>query len=181
MDYWRLELILSSTKKILLSREEIAASIQKAGKMVSETYVSQNLHFIIVMKGALFFAADLMRAVSIPCTFSYIKAKSYTGTERSEVEILFSEEIDYSDKSIILLDDIHDTGNTLREAVAQLKKKNPISIETMVLLEKKKERTSDFVVDYALNEVGDEFLIGYGLDMHEYERNLSDIYSYEGE
>jgi len=131
------------------------------------------------MKGALFFAADLMRTISIPCTFSYMQAKSYTGTTQTDVEITQMEETDFTGKSIIILDDVFDTGKTLHSACELLKKQGPLSIETMVLIDKQKNQHRDFTVDYVLNTVEDHFLIGYGLDMHEYERNLPEIRIYE--
>lgn len=164
------------SKKPLLTKEEIAHSIQKMGNFISHEYKGKNLHFIIVMKGALFFAADLLRQITIPCTFSYVKSKSYTGTKRSEVKLTFLDSLDYSDKHVIVLDDIHDSGNTLKAVVTHLKKEHPLSLKTMVLLEKKRKREEYFTVDYVLHEIDDLFLVGYGLDMHEYERNLPDIY-----
>lgn len=170
---------MNSPKRLLLSSEEIALSVARSAKEISREYANVKLHFVIVMKGALFFAADLLRELTIPCTFSYIQCSSYTGTSRREVEIVFAESTDLSDCAVIILDDIFDTGSTLYKVVKYYQRQNPISLKTMVLLDKHKDREVSITVDYALHKISDAFVIGYGLDMHEYERNLKGIYSLE--
>ncbi len=137
----------------------------------------------MVLKGALCLTADLIRALKTPLTLETIKAKSYgqRGALRGELILEGLEEIDLESKNILLVDDIFDSGETLRQIVAKLTLKNPKSLRSLVLLSKNTPRETGYLPDYALFHIENLFVIGYGLDYKEHYRGLPGIYVFKTE
>jgi len=168
-------------KKILITEEEIKAAIEKTGKQISSTYDGRPFLLVSILNGAFVFMADLCRAIDSPCEISFMCAKSYyNGTVSSgEVKITMDVDKDLSNYHVIIVEDIIDTGRTLNEIVKLLKKRNPLSLKVVTLLDKPSRRLVDFKADISLFTIPDHFVIGYGLDCAEKYRNLPYIAEYE--
>ena len=170
----------SRIKRVLITEEEIAAAIKKAGKEIDAMYDGRPILLVSILKGSFVFMADLCRAVSVPCEIGFMCAKSYyNGTVSSGVvQITMDLEQDISKYHVIIVEDIVDTGRTLNDVVALLKGRNPLSVRVVTLLDKPSRRLVDFNADIALFTIPDHFVIGYGLDCGELYRNLPYIAEY---
>lgn len=167
-------------KRIIISEEEIAAAIKKAGKQISDSYDGRPILLVSILKGAFVFMADLCRAITVPCEIAFMCAKSYyKGTTSSGiVKITMDLEQDISQYHVIIVEDIIDTGRTLNDIVKLLKARNPLSLKVITLLDKPERRLVEFDADITLFTIPDYFVIGYGLDCGEYFRNLPYIAEY---
>ncbi|MBQ8012278.1 MAG: hypoxanthine phosphoribosyltransferase [Oscillospiraceae bacterium] len=175
-------------KRVLISEEEIAAAVQKAGKQIDSIYDGSPILLVSILKGAFVFMADIIRAVSVPCEIGFMCAKSYySGTvSAGTVKITMDLEQDISGYHVVIIEDIIDTGRTLYDVVNLLKTRNPRSMHVVTLLDKPSRRdprveASDFKADISLFTIEDLFVIGYGLDCAEYYRNLPYIAEYSPE
>lgn len=173
----------SKIKRVLISEEEIKEAIKKAGKEISESYDGRPILLVSILKGAFVFMADLCREVTVPCEIGFMCAKSYySGTVSSgAVKITMDLDQDISKYHVIIVEDIIDTGRTLKDVVMLLKARNPLSLKVITLLDKPSRRLVDFTADKALFTIPDHFVIGYGLDCAEYYRNLPYIAEYNQE
>ncbi|MBQ3488977.1 MAG: hypoxanthine phosphoribosyltransferase [Clostridia bacterium] len=170
-------------KRILITPEEIREAIRKAGEDISRLYDGNPILLVGILKGSFVFLSDLCRAVTAPCEIGFMCAKSYyNGTVSSgEVKITMDLEQDISRYHVVIAEDIVDTGRTLKDVVALLKKRNPLSLQVVTLLDKPDRRLVDFKADVSLFTIPDHFVIGYGLDCAEYFRNLPYIAEYNTE
>lgn len=168
-------------KRVIITQEEIAAAIQKAGKEISDSYDGRPILLVSILKGAFVFMADLCRAITVPCEIGFMCAKSYySGTvSTGAVKITMDLEQDISKYHVIIVEDIIDTGRTLNDVVHLLQARNPISLKVVTLLDKPSRRLVDFKADVSLFTIPDYFVIGYGLDCAEYYRNLPYIAEYD--
>jgi hypoxanthine phosphoribosyltransferase len=133
--------------------------------------------FIVVLNGSFIFAADLVKLLKFPCEISFIKLASYNGTSSTgEVSELIGLTEQIEGRSIIIVEDIVDTGNTLEKLHTLLKAKNAREIRVATLLFKPEAYKKDIVLDYVGIEISNEFVVGYGLDYDGLGRNLKDIY-----
>ncbi|MCB9195056.1 MAG: hypoxanthine phosphoribosyltransferase [Flavobacteriales bacterium] len=157
--------------------EKIQDVIQTLAKRINEDYKDKHPIFIGVLNGSFLFTADLVREFEGNCDVSFVKMASYEGTNTTgTVNELIGLKEDVSNRHLVVLEDIVDTGNTLEKIVDVLKAKNPASLKIATLLFKPKAYQKTIPVDYAAMEVGNEFLVGYGLDYDGLGRNLKDIY-----
>ena len=179
-DVTNIEKFNSNIKRILITEEEIKEAIAKAGKEISDSYDGRPILLVSILKGAFVFLADLCRAITVPCEVGFMCAKSYySGTvSTGAVKITMDLEQDISKYHVIIVEDIIDTGRTLRDVVNLLKTRNPLSLKVITLLDKPSRRVVDFTADTALFTIPDHFVIGYGLDCGEYYRNLPYIAEY---
>lgn len=170
-------------KRVLITKEEIDAAIQKAGKEISDSYDGRPILLVSILKGAFVFMADLCRAITVPCEIGFMCAKSYyNGTvSAGVVSITMDLEQDISNYHVIIVEDIIDTGRTLNDVVQMLKMRNPLSLRVVTLLDKPSRRVVDFKADMSLFTIPDYFVIGYGLDCGELYRNLPYIAEYDSE
>ena len=173
----------SKIKRVLITEEEIAAAVQKAGKEIDKIYDGRPILLVSILKGAFVFMADLCRAVSVPCEIGFMCAKSYyAGTDSTGiVNITMDLDQDISNYHVIIVEDIIDTGRTLNDVVKLLKARNPISLRVFTLLDKPSRRVVDFKADYSLFTIPDHFVIGYGLDCAEFYRTLPYIAEYKAD
>ena len=171
----------SRIKRVLITKEEIAAAIEKAGKEIDKIYDGRPILLVSILKGAFVFMADLCRAVSVPCEIGFMCAQSYyQGTVSSGVvKITMDLTQDISGYHVVIVEDIIDTGRTLNDVIKLLKTRNPLSLRVVTLLDKPSRRLVDFKADLSLFTIPDHFVIGYGLDCGEYYRNLPYIAEYE--
>ena len=170
-------------KRIVITKEEIDQAIKKAGKQIDEWYDGRPILLVSVLKGAFIFLADLARAVSVPCEIDFMSAKSYYEgtTSVGMVNIRMDLEHDISNYHVVIVEDIIDTGRTLKDIYTLLKTRNPLSLRVITLLDKPERRVVEFTPDYTLFTVPDFFVIGYGLDCAEYYRNLPYIAEFNEE
>ncbi len=168
-------------KRVLFSKEEIDAAIEKAGKEIEKIYDGRPILLVSVLKGAFVFLSDLCRAVNVPCEIGFMCAKSYySGTVSSGVvKITMDLDQDVSKYHVVIVEDVLDTGRTLRCVIDLLKARNPLSLHVVALLDKPSRRLVEVDADITLFTVPDLFVIGYGLDCGEYYRNLPYIAEYE--
>ena len=164
----------SKIKEVLISKEEIAAAVEKAGKWISDSYDGRPILLVSILKGAFVFLADLCRAITAPCEIGFMCAKSYySGTVSTGiVQITMDLDQDISQYHVIIVEDIIDTGRTLKDIVKLLKGRNPLSLRVVTLLDKPDRRLVELKADYTLFTIPDFFVIGYGLDCAEHYRNL---------
>lgn len=171
----------SKIKGIIITEEQIKKEIEKVGKQISDSYDGRPFLLVSILKGSFVFLADLCRAITVPCEIGFMCAKSYySGTESSgNVEITMDLDRDISNYHVIIVEDIIDTGRTLKYVAELIKSRNPLSLKIVTLLDKPSRRVIDLKADISLFTIKDYFVIGYGLDCDEYYRNLPYIAEYD--
>jgi hypoxanthine phosphoribosyltransferase len=164
--------------EMLISSEEIEEKIASVAKAIDIEYAGKDLAIVMVMKGSVCLAADLIRHIHVPCTLEFVRAQSYglRGEKRGDLTITGVDNADIAGKDVLLIDDIFDTGNTLTQVSARLNDLGPKSLKTLVLLVKNVPHVTPKLPDYVLFDIEDRFVIGYGLDYKEMYRGLPAIY-----
>lgn len=161
-------------KKILLTKEEIAARVSEMGKQISDDYQGRDIVVIVLLKGAAWFATDLTRAINLPLRVDFMVASSYgnsTSTSGNvKVKLDLSESI--AGKDVLLVDDIIDSGVTFAAISDMLRLNRPASLKTVALCDKAERRVNGLEADYVGFKIPDEFVVGYGLDYAGDYRNL---------
>ena len=160
---------------ILVTEEQLQAKVAQLGARISQDYAGKDLLLVSILKGAVVFMADLMRAVSIPCSIDFMVVSSYGGTNTETtglVKIVKDLDADLTGKDVLIVEDVLDTGVTLSNLVPMLKMRNPSSVKICAILDKPTRRKADIQPDYEGFQVPDEFVVGYGLDYNEKYRNL---------
>lgn len=161
----------------LLTAHQIQERIVQLGATISHDYAERQLVVLVVLKGGMFFAADLIRALTIPVTMDFLRASSYDGAaSRGEVRLRYRPETTLSDKDVLIVEDILDTGQTTEAVQHFVRKQLPASIRLCVLLDKPTRRVCDVKADYVGFGIGDHFVVGYGLDHNEQYRGLRAIH-----
>jgi hypoxanthine phosphoribosyltransferase len=170
-------------KRVVITEQEIKDAIAKVGKDLAKEYEGRPILLVSVLKGAFVFMADISRAINAPCEIAFMCAKSYfSGTSSSgDVNITMDLDRDIKDLDVIIVEDIVDTGRTLKRIYEILKERKPRSLKVVTLLDKPDRRVVDFNPDIALFTIPDFFAIGYGLDCAEQYRNLPYIAEYNQE
>ena len=160
--------------EILIPEEKIAARVKELGKQISRDYQGKTIHLVCVLKGAYTFLADLSRAIDIPVTLDFLAVSSYNkGTSTSgAVQLTKDLDTDLEGMDVLIVEDIADTGLTLRYLYNMLNARHPSSLKVIALLSKPSRRTVDVPVDYVGFEIPDRFVVGYGLDVDQKYRNL---------
>lgn len=160
-----------------LPSEKIQARIRELGQKIDTDLKGKNPVFLGVLNGCFRFASDLMTHIDEDCEINFLKVASYSGTESSgKVNELIGLNIDISGRDIIVIEDIVDTGHTLKFLLETLGKKNPKSIRIATLLFKPEAYLKEYPLHYVGFEIPNLFVVGYGLDYDGYGRNLNDIY-----
>ena len=168
----------TSSKEILIPRTEILRRVREIGDEISRDYAGEEILAIGVLKGAFIFMADLIRALSIPCQTDFMRAASYGAGSESSGKIVITKDIEIpiDGRNILIVEDIVDTGLTLRHIVDTLKSRNPKSIKVCTFLDKRKRRKVSLEADYVGFTMDGGFIVGYGLDFNEQYRSLPDLY-----
>lgn len=172
-----------SIKSILFHEQTILARLDEIGEQITQDYKDKPLTVVAILNGSLIFMADLLRRIRIPLKVDCWSVSSYHGT-KSTGKINFRQQTiaDVTNRHVLLLDDILDSGLTLKTIKDKLERETTaLSIKTCVLLSKKIQRTADVEADYVGFNIHDEFVIGYGLDFNEHYRNLPYIGVYKEE
>ena len=160
--------------EILIGEQELQARIAELGGEISKDYAGRDLLLIGVLKGAVFFLADLMRELTVPCEIDFMAISSYgAGTDSSGVvRILKDLDINISGRDVLVVEDIIDSGLTLSYLMRSLRARKPSTVEICALLTKPERREVEVPVRYTGFEIPNRFVIGYGLDFDERYRNL---------
>jgi len=160
--------------EILIDKETLAARVAELGVEVSSDYQGRDLLLIGVLKGAVFFMADLMRHLTVPCEVDFMAISSYGDSTDSSgiVRILKDLDINIEGRDVLVVEDIIDSGLTLSYLMRNLESREPASLEVCALLTKPARREIDVPVRYVGFEIPNRFVVGYGLDFAERYRNL---------
>lgn len=165
---------LSPPIRQLISQAEIAAAVRTLGQQISQRYQGQPLVIVGVLTGSIVFIADLMRQITVPHQLALVWASSYRGTATSpgQLELSLGGLPELAGKCVLLVDDIFDTGRTLTAVADHLRTLGPASLQTAVLLWKRCRTLGNSQPDDFCFEIGDEFVVGYGLDFNDQYRWL---------
>ena len=160
--------------EVLIPEEKIAARVKELGKQISRDYQGKTIHLVCVLKGAYTFLADLARAIEIPVTLDFLAVSSYNKGTSTSGAVQLTKDLDTSLEGVdvLIVEDIADTGLTLRYLYNMLKARHPSSLKVIALLSKPSRRTVNVPVDYVGFEIVDRFVVGYGLDVDQKYRNL---------
>ncbi len=166
---------------ILITEQEIKEKVRQLGKQITEDYKDKEILVVGILKGSFIFMADLVREIEGKVYIDFMQVSSYHTNMESSGEVIFVKDLsgDIKGKDVLIVDDIIDTGRTLEALVEALKQREPASIKTCVLLDKKERREVNYDADYVGFVIPDRFVVGYGLDWAEEGRTLKDIYAVE--
>lgn len=161
-------------KQILLTEEVLRDKIKEIGAKISKDYEGRELILLGILKGSVMFMADLMKEISIPCKMDFMAVSSYGDSTQSSgiVKIIKDLDFEIKGKDILIVEDIIDSGVTLKYLMKYLGARNPRSLEIACLLNKPERRKEELEVKYLGFDVPDYFLVGYGLDYAEIYRNI---------
>lgn len=167
----------SDKLSILIPYDDIIKRVKELSREISDDYDGKPLVIVGLLKGAFFFLADILRELTIPFHIDFINISSYSGTTPAEkVKHLYGPTNDISGKHVIIVDDIIDTGATIRYTVEMIKQKGAIDVKVCTLIKRETKEKRDVDSDYTGFMVKDGFIVGYGLDHNEDYRNLKDIF-----
>ncbi|WP_416198180.1 MAG: hypoxanthine phosphoribosyltransferase [Sporanaerobacter sp.] len=172
---------MNKQRRILFSSEEIRKRNEELGLEISNDYKNGNLVVISLLRGSFIFASDLVRNINIPLEIDFMTTSSYGNREEStgKVKILTDIQSDIEGKDVLIVDDIIDSGFTMKYVIDHIQKKSPRSIKTCVLLDKPSRRRVEVYPDYAGFSIPDVFIVGYGLNYGEYYRNIPYIFTFD--
>lgn len=163
--------------EISIKEEEIKARIKEVAAQINADMEGKCPLFLAVLNGAFIFAADLYREITVPSEISFVKIASYSGTETTGVmNDIIGLNQDISGRHVIIVEDIVDTGLTMKHTIETLKQKNPASVSICTLLTKPDKLQVELTLDYVAFSIPNLFVVGYGLDYDQHGRNLKDIY-----
>ena len=167
--------------EILLSRDVIHNRIQELGQQITEDYQGRSPLLICVLKGAFIYMADLARAIDLPVEFDFMAVSSYGNATKTSgvVRIVKDLDIELTGRDVIVVEDIIDSGLTLNYLRKILNSRNPASLEVCALLVRSGRQEGDLGLRYIGFEIPPDFVVGYGLDVAQRYRNLSDLWSYD--
>ena len=167
-------MMMDDVEKVLFTKERLAAKAAELGAQISQDYADKEIFAVGILKGAFVFASDLVRNISRPVQMDFMIASSYgAGTKSSgTVKIMKDLDFDIAGKHVLIIEDIIDSGLTMKYLIKNLQTRHPASVKLCALLSKPSRRQTDVAIDYCGWEVPDEFLVGYGLDYAEKYRNL---------
>ena len=162
----------------LISREQIAAIVRDLAARISADYGQSELVLVCVLKGGFMFLSDLVRHLRMPLQIDFVRLASYGSGMKSSgrIEITKDIEVSVEGKDVLIVEDIIDSGRTIRFLKERLALSNPRSVKVCTLLDKKARREVEMEADYIGKEVDDVFIVGYGIDFNEAYRNLPEIY-----
>lgn len=171
--------IKDKTFKPYISGEEIARAVKRVARRIEADVMEEGALplFVVMLNGAFMFASDLLREIGRPCEVAFMRMKSYEGTATTgTVDLLQDLHADVSGRTVVIIEDIVDTGTTMHALLQHLQQRNPKCVKIASLLFKPESLRYDLTVDYAAFEIPRDFIVGYGLDYDEEGRNLKDIY-----
>ena len=170
--------IKDKTFALFIPETEIKQRVAAVAQRIDQDMAGRTPLFLVVLNGAFMFAADLVRMISVPCEVSFIKLASYQGTQSSgAVTEVIGLHTDLQGRDVIIVEDIVDTGLTMRHLLDKLATLQPASLQVCTLLLKPGKLQTPLDLRYVAMEIPNDFIVGYGLDYDEQGRNLKDIYT----
>jgi len=170
--------IKDKTFDVSLPEAKIKHRIREVAEQMSHDLDGKNPLFIAVLNGSFIFAADLMREMTIPCEISFVKLASYQGTTSTgNVHEVLGINEDLTGRTVVIVEDIVESGRTIRRMIEQLGTRNPASVQVCTLFFKPEKLLTDVHLDYVAFEIPNDFIVGYGLDYDQQGRQLKDIYT----
>ncbi len=158
--------------KVLLNQQQLESGVARMAREIESLYGGRPLTIIGIMTGSVVLLADLIRKLEMPLRVGVIQTSSYRGTSRGSLTINAELMLDITDRDVLLIDDIFDTGHTLKEVIQMMKSLGPASLRSAVLLKKSGRQEVHLVPDFVAFDIPDEFVVGYGLDFNDEYRNL---------
>lgn len=159
--------------KVLISEEELDKRIGELAKEIDKDYEGEKVVIVSILKGAVFFTVDLVKKMNTPIELQFMQVSSYEGTETTHnIKVRKDLDNDISGKNVIIVEDIIDTGHTLKHLKEYLLSKKPKSLKIAVMTDKKERREAEIEADYVGFTIPNKFVIGYGLDYDEAYRDL---------
>ncbi|MDA3819419.1 MAG: hypoxanthine phosphoribosyltransferase [Candidatus Delongbacteria bacterium] len=169
--------ILDKSFKIYLTEKDITNRVAELAHQINVTHKGEEIVVVGILNGCFMFASDLFKQLDLQCRISFLKLASYQGTQSTgKIRQLIGLNEDIKEKTVIILEDIIDTGITMEHIINQLNAYNPSDIKIATLLFKPEAFQKDFPIDYTGFEIPDKFIVGYGLDYNGLGRNLRQIY-----
>ena len=167
-------MMLEDIDRVLLTEDEIQQRVAELGEQLSQDYAGKDLVIVCILKGALHFMADLTRKISIPVDMDFMAISSYGARTKSSGEVRILQDLDaaIANRHVLIVEDIVDSGLTLKYLVDNLSSRRPASLKIATLLDKPARRVVPISPDYNGFLIPDEFVVGYGLDYAEKYRNL---------
>ena len=164
--------------EVSLSEEKIKERVAQIAAEISKDLEGERPLFLAVLNGSFVFAADLLREVSIPCEITFVRMSSYVGTSSTgQVKELIGLKESIEGRTVVIVEDIIDSGLTMKDLLATLKAKNPKEVRIASLLVKPGNLKVDLDIPYCCFKIPNDFIVGYGLDYDGEGRNLKDIYT----
>lgn len=169
--------LLDRKFKTMIPAEEIDKAVQRVADQLNERYQGKTPIFLGVLSGAFLFLSDLVRKTTFDCRLAFVKISSYEGTQSTgSIKQHLGIDFDIEGKDIIIVEDIVETGHSMNYLIDYLKERNPASISICTLFFKPDKFLYEYEIDYVAMPIGNEFIVGYGLDYNQIGRNLKDIY-----
>ena len=163
--------------EIFLDAQAIDGRIAELAEKINADHAGKKLLFISILNGSFMFTADLLKKISLPCEVSFVKVASYSGTDSSgAVKELIGLDREIAGYSVVIVEDIIDTGLTMEAIKQSLRGKGAASLSICTLLDKPERREVEVEATYVGFSIPDRFVVGYGLDLDGFGRNLPDIY-----
>ncbi len=171
-------LVHDKTFELTIPFSEIDHAIDQIGIQMDKDLIGKDVVMLCILNGAFMFAADLMKKLTLPCRVTFVKVTSYQGTNSvGAVKELIGLNEDLTGKTVVILEDIVDTGRTIEQILETVKAKNPAEIKIATMLFKPTACIRPVKLDYVGLEIPDDFMVGYGLDYDGFGRNLPDMYT----
>lgn len=160
--------------EIMLSEEAVDARIREMGKQISRDYEGKSVHLICILKGSAYFTCELAKRITVPVTMDFMQCSSYGAATKSSGVVRLAKDLDepITDREVIIIEDIIDSGRTLSHLKDLLAQRHPASLKLCTLLDKPDRRVVDVDVEYVGFQIEDKFVVGYGLDYDQQYRNL---------
>lgn len=172
--------LLDKTFRVMIPAEDIDKAVSRIADNLNEQFAGHTPIFLGVLSGSFLFLSDLVRKVVFHNQVAFVKLSSYEGTSSTgNVKMKLGVDFDIEGRDVIIVEDIVETGHSMNYLLQYLREKNPASITICTLFFKPNKFLYDYKVDYAALSIGDEFIVGYGLDYNQLGRNLKDIYVVE--
>ena len=164
--------------RVSIPEAEIKKRVKALAEQMSKDLEGKNPIFLAVLNGAFIFAADLMREMTIPCEISFVKLASYQGTTSTgKVKEVFGINENLSGRTVVIVEDIVESGQTMKQMIESLGTRNPASVQICTLFFKPEKLKEELTLDYVAFRIPDDFILGYGLDYDGLGRELKDVYT----
>jgi hypoxanthine phosphoribosyltransferase len=169
--------------RVLLSKEQLHDGVAAMAQDIERAFAGRQLTIVGVLTGSVVLVADLIRHIDQPMRVGVIQASSYRGATTTRGDLIINSELmlDIKNRDVLLVDDIFDTGHTLKQVVEKLYDFKPASVRSAVLLKKMGRQEAPYEPDFVAFTIPDEFVVGYGLDYHDMYRNLPHLAALESE